>query len=188
MRTVIAICGSTRADSTNSRFIRAIATVARDRFVLVPYPSIKALPHFDPDEDIDPAPQAVAHFRALVRDADGVLICTPEYAMGVPGSLKNALDWLVSSSGLSGKPVMVVTASLDGEKAHASLLATLGMIEAVLSYETSVHIPFARTKVDAQGTFTDPGTSATIARSVAAFAARLDRLSPPVPPRPSRRS
>lgn len=184
MKTVLAICGSTRADSTNSRFIRAIATAARDLFALIPYPSIKALPHFDPDEDIDPAPETVARFRASVRGADGVLICTPEYAMGVPGSLKNALDWLVSSSDLSGKPVMVVTASLDGQKAHASLLATLGMVEAVLSDETSVLIPFARTKVDAEGTITDPGASGAIAQGVTAFGARLDRSSAPAPLRP----
>jgi len=111
--------------------------------------------HFSPDLDHEDPPASVVHFRQLVLASDVVLICTPEYAMGVVGSLKNALDWLVSSSTLSGKPVMLVTASLNGEKGHAALLETLTVIEALLRPETNVLIPFAKTKVTSDGVITD---------------------------------
>ena len=63
-------------------------------------------------------------------DADGVIICTPEYAHGVPGSLKNAIDWTVGTGEFSGKPTMLITASTDGKNGHKALLETLKVIEA----------------------------------------------------------
>lgn len=152
---ILAINGSTRATSANGHFIEAITRLIGDRADVSRYPSIADLPHFNPDMDGEDPPDAVSHFRELVRACDAVLICTPEYAMGVVGSLKNALDWLVSSSSLSGKPVMLVTASLSGEKGHAALLDTLRVIEADVRPETSLLIPFAKTKVTADAVITD---------------------------------
>ncbi|HRH39654.1 MAG TPA: NAD(P)H-dependent oxidoreductase, partial [Flavobacteriales bacterium] len=91
--------------------------------------------------------------------------------MGVPGSLKNALDWSVSSSSFKEKPVMLVTASLSGEKGHASLLETLRVIESVISSETSVLIPFAKTKVDANAVITDEVTREELQRALSALLA-----------------
>lgn len=147
--------GSTRETSANKLFIRAIERLAGDRAHFTLYPSTADLPHFNPDLDIDPPPLPVAHFRELLRSNDALLICTPEYAMGVPGSLKNALDWTVSSADLRMKPTMLVTASLSGEKAQAALLDTLNVLEAAITPETTVLIPFARTKVNAEGVITD---------------------------------
>lgn len=127
---------------------------------MIPYPSVADLPHFDPDIDVLPAPTSVAHFREQVRSADGILICTPEYAMGVPGSLKNALDWTVSTADFRLKPVMLVTASLSGEKAHVSLLGTLRVIEAVVPEGNTALVRFARTKVGADGITDGPTLSA----------------------------
>ena len=84
--------------------------------------------HFSPDLDGEDAPTPVVHLRTLLGGSDGVLICTPEYAFGMPGSLKNALDWTVSSGDLNEKPVAAISASplhSGGDKAHASLLLTL---------------------------------------------------------------
>jgi chromate reductase len=92
--------------------------------------------------------------------------------MGVPGSLKNALDWTVSTADLRMKPVMLVTASLSGEKAQASLLGTLRVIEAIVPDETTVLVPFARTKVDMDG-ITDAATRSEIQRALDAFLAAL---------------
>jgi NAD(P)H-dependent FMN reductase len=155
VRTVLAINGSTRASSSNGHYLHAIERLVGDRAAFVRSPSIADLPHFNPDLDHEDPPASVVHFRQLVLASDAVLICTPEYAMGVVGSLKNALDWLVSSSTLSGKPVMLVTASLNGEKGHAALLETLTVIEARLRPETNVLIPFAKTKVTSDGVITD---------------------------------
>jgi NAD(P)H-dependent FMN reductase len=170
MRTnILVINGSTRARSTNSLFIKAITQLAGDRARFTVCPSVAGLPHFNPDLDVDPAPGAVTHFRDLLRAADGLLICTPEYAMGVPGSLKNALDWTVSSADLRLKPTMLVTASLSGEKAQAALFGTLTVLEAVISPKTMVLVQFARTKVSSDGTITDAQALADIRRALDAL-------------------
>jgi chromate reductase len=82
-----------------------------------------------------------------LKEADGILICTPEYAMGVPGSLKNAIDWTVSSMEFSHKPVALITASSSGQKAHYSLLETLRVIESEIPVDSQLLISFVKTKV-----------------------------------------
>ena len=84
------------------------------------------LPHFNPDLDENDPPEPVREFRRLIGSADAVIISSPEYAHGMPGSLKNALDWLVSDGTLVGKPVLIITtAPTYGEHAHAQLVEVL---------------------------------------------------------------
>src|SRR5207302_329343 len=114
-----------RAQSSNLALLRAAANIAAEVEI---YDRLGDLPHFNPDDDIEGAtpPPAVAALRALLADADGILISSPEYAHGVPGSLKNALDWLVSDGALVDKPVAVINASpIGGEFARDSLVETL---------------------------------------------------------------
>ncbi len=89
------------------------------------YDGIGALPHFNPDLDGDSPPAVVAEFRARLQAADAVLICSPEYAHGVPGTMKNALDWLVGAGELVGKPVVLVNATARSTYAQESLTETL---------------------------------------------------------------
>jgi NAD(P)H-dependent FMN reductase len=163
---ILVLNGSTRANSANARLITAIIRMADPRTQFLRYPSIADLPHFNPGLDVENTPQEVIRFRELLAEADGVLICTPEYAMGVPGSLKNALDWCVGSSSFSGKPVMLVVASLSGAKALASLLDTLLVIEARVRPETTVHIPFASSKVNADAIITDDQVSGSLKQAL----------------------
>ena len=176
LQKILVLNGSTRVRSTNGLFIEAIIRMAGDRARFTLHPSIADLPHFNPDLDVDPAPPEVARFRQVLAEADGLLICTPEYAMGVPGSLKNALDWTVSSAGLRLKPIMLVTASLSGEKAQASLLGTLQVLEGVITPATTVLVQFARTKVDSDANITDTQVSSDLQRALDAF---LDPQDPP---------
>ncbi len=88
------------------------------------------MPHFNPDLDTEEPPGTVKDLRRRLKESDGVLICTPEYVFGVPGALKNAIDWAVSSGEFSDKPTALITASLGGEKAHESLFLTLQTVEA----------------------------------------------------------
>ena len=168
---ILALNGSTRAKSANALFIQAIERLAGDRATFTHYPSIADLPHFNPDRDVDPAPAAVAQLREVLAKAEGLLICTPEYAMGVPGSLKNALDWTVSSGELRLKPTMLVTASLSGEKAEESLLGTLLVLEAVITPATTVLVRFARTKVSAEGVITDASVADQVQAALSALLA-----------------
>src|SRR4051812_33250868 len=122
---IIAICGSLRAQSSNLALLRAAAKIAAEVQV---YDGLAKLPHFNPDDDAEGAtpPPAVAELRAMLADADGILISSPEYAHGVPGALKNALDWLVSDGALVDKPVALINASpVGGEFARDSLVETL---------------------------------------------------------------
>lgn len=159
---VLPLSGSTRSNSSNHLLIRTIADLTADRLEWLQAPSITDLPHFNPDLDIEPAPPAVAAFRQLLRQADGIFICTPEYAHGVPGSLKNALDWTVGTADFSHKPTVLITASTDGRYGHAALLETLRVIEAGHVDHLQLQIPFIRTKIDATGRITDPATRQTL--------------------------
>lgn len=158
MKKVLAISGSTRASSTNLHLINAIANLATGKFTVATFEGLTEIPHFNPDLDTENPPQAVADFRNTLRAYDGILICTPEYAMGVPGTLKNAIDWTVSSMEFSHKPVALITASSMGQKGHRSLLETLHIIEAKMTDETQLVIPFAKTKINADFRITDEKT------------------------------
>lgn len=161
MKKILAISGSTRDDSTNHYLINAIAAMTSGKFVVKLYEGIAILPQFNPDQ-VDDAGATVNHFRDLIRQSDAILICTPEYAHGVPGSLKNAIDWTVATNDFSGKPTMLITASSDGKYGHRALLDTLRVIEAKNLDELQLLISFARTKISRQHGITDLLTLADV--------------------------
>ncbi len=167
-KTVIAICGSTKAASTNLSLIKAITALARDQFDITLFDGLTDIPHFNPDLDTETPPATVTNFRQALRNADGILICTPEYAMGVPGTLKNAIDWTVSSMGFSHKPVALITASSLGQKGHASLLETLKVIEASMVPETQLLVSFIKTKVK-DDTIVDESVKAQVLQLISAL-------------------
>ncbi len=180
---IIAICGSTRQQSTNHTLINIISEMYASTAEITSFEGLAELPHFNPDLDNQMPPPAVSAFRDLLRAADGVLICTPEYAMGVPGSLKNALDWLVSSMELSQKPVALITASSVGELAHQSLTATLRVIEADMPDSSRLLIPFVKAKVQG-GRIVDEGTLRDIKEVMGSLInaiAKIDFLNTAIP-------
>jgi len=158
MKNILAISGSLRQGSSNHAILTYLGSIAPSHIDYKIYNDLAQIPPFDPGLDTDNPPKPVADLRKQLTEADGLIICTPEYAFGVPGSLKNMLDWLVSSSTLVYKPVALITASLGGEYAHASLLLTLGALTAKLSDETNLLIQFVRSKVDKDGNITDAET------------------------------
>jgi len=174
---IVAISGSLRAASTNTALVRAAAALAPKGMEVTVYDGLGNLPHFSPELDGDNAPAAVQSLRGLTGGADGILICTPEYAFGMPGSLKNALDWLVTSGELWRKPVVALSASpsaLGGEKAHAALLLTLSALEADVVADGSLRVPFVTTKVTKSGDVTDPATVLALKASLDALAQAVE--------------
>jgi len=170
---VLAISGSLRSKSTNAALLRAAARVAPAGMEVVTYDGIGELPHFNPDLDLDgdAAPPAVAAFRALLASAGGFVISSPEYAHGVPGSLKNALDWIVSSNEFHGKPIVLINASSKGgEKVNALLTDTLEMMEGRVLQEASILTPFARQALDPAGNVIDEAFLARLRASMEALA------------------
>ena len=157
MKTILAICGSTRQNSINLELLRIIADLFKEQIILKIFTQIADLPHFNPDLDNQNPPQHILEFRNTLKNADAIFICTPEYAMGVPGTLKNALDWTVSSMDFSHKPTALVTASTSGEKGHSALLEVLKVIESDIDEHTQLLISVPRTKIK-DGIITDAKT------------------------------
>ena len=171
---LLAISGSLRARSSNTSLLRLAIEVAPDDMQIVMYDGLASLPHFNPDDDIDVPPAPVLDLRARVGEADGLLICSPEYAHGVPGSLKNALDWLVASVELPHKPVALLNASPWATHAQASLVETLTVMSTQVVHEASATIPVARGDVAADGTIASAEIRRALRDALAAFAQAID--------------
>jgi chromate reductase len=148
---ILAISGSLRSGSTNHNILKYLGELLPRDISYSIYDELALIPPFDPGLDNEDVAQPVVRLRKLLNEVDGVIICTPEYAFGVPGQLKNMLDWMVSSGSLVDKPVALITASLGGEHAHASLLLTLGALSAKIIDDATLVISFIRSKMDNNG-------------------------------------
>lgn len=124
MLTFIAVSGSLRAASANSAVLRAAAALAPSGVRVDIFDGVGNLPHFNPDIEADP-PAAVLAWRAMLSGCDAVLIASPEYAHGVAGAFKNALDWVVGSAELAGKDVVLINTSARAVHAQAALAETI---------------------------------------------------------------
>ncbi|RYZ81247.1 MAG: NAD(P)H-dependent oxidoreductase [Proteobacteria bacterium] len=124
-KNILAVCGSLRARSSNLSLLQAAKTLVAETFEFTFFEGLGDLPHFNPDKDGEDALEPVAEFRNLLKGADGVIICTPEYVHGLPGSLKNAIDWTVSSGEWMEKPVLILNASPVSHFAQDSLVEIL---------------------------------------------------------------
>ena len=118
---ILGISGSLRAGSGNSALLRALRDNAPPDCQIAIYDGIGALPIFNPDEEGDSTPPEARRLIEAVAGADGIIVACPEYAHGVPGGLKNALDWLVSGEAAVGKPAMLAHASPRSLFARAAL-------------------------------------------------------------------
>ncbi len=144
---ILAISGSTRKGSSNEAILKAIADRYKEVIDLEIYNKIDQLPHFNPDLDHETPPETVKDFRTLIQNADGVMFCTPEYVFSLPGSLKNAIEWNVSTTVFSGKPAAIIVAAASGKKALESLHLILATIECKISNESTLLIKGARGKI-----------------------------------------
>lgn len=162
---ILALVGSLRATSSNHVVVKHLARLVPGDIDFQVYDGMGKLPLFD---DSEITPPAVQDLRDQLKAADGVLICTPEYAFGVPGALKNALDWTVSSAELVNKPVALITASTGGEKAHAALLYTLEALSARVADDARLLISFIRAKLK-NGEVSDADTLRALASVLTAI-------------------
>lgn len=176
---LLAICGSLKADSSNMILLQAIAALANDRFSVSLLQGLDKIPAFNPDLDHARPPIEVAEMRARMNLADAILISTPEYAKGVPGVLKNALDWTVSSMEFSKKPVALITGSVAGQDAHQSLLKTLLVLEAKLTGETELAISGLKSRLTPDGLIGDSETLREIRALISALHEMCEGRIPP---------
>jgi chromate reductase, NAD(P)H dehydrogenase (quinone) len=165
---ILLISGSTRAASTNLAVLRTVRQIAPDGVAAEVYQNLSGLPAFNPDNDGADAGPAVADLRRQLAGADAVLLCTPEYAGTLPGSLKNLLDWTVGTGDLYGKPVAWINAAHAGRGggAQATLAMVLDYVGAVPIQAACLALPGAREAVGPDGLIGDVGIRGLLAGSV----------------------
>lgn len=168
--TFVTICGSLRARSSNAALLDAVSLLTPASIVVQRYDGLAALPSFNPDDDVEPAPAAVRALRERVASADALVISSPEYAHGVPGALKNALDWLVSGVEIFQKPVGLLNPSPASLFAHPQLIETLRVMSATVVEAACVTLPIAGRRLDAEGIVTNAELSRAIRAALAALA------------------
>ncbi len=156
---VLLVSGSLRGGSTNSALLRTARSVTPQKVATLLYEGLGALPHFNPDDDVDgePLPPVPAELRSLLAESDAVLFSTPEYAGSLPGSFKNLLDWTVGG-GMDGMPVAWVNASgapTGAAGAHEALRTVLTYANADIVDGACTKIPVARKSVDEHGLVAD---------------------------------
>jgi NAD(P)H-dependent FMN reductase len=153
---LLAISGSLRAASINSQFCRAVIHLAPPWLQVSMFEGLGTLPLFNPDLEPDP-PAAVRDWRTAVDGSDALLIACPEYAHGIPGPMKNALDWLVGFEGFAGKRVAIINLSPRAHHAHRALREVLQTMSASLPPGacTTLALPKACTGLDAMASSFD---------------------------------
>ena len=172
MSAVLLISGSTRAGSSNTALLRTAAALEPERTAWGP--DLKTLPAFDPDEDRDPLPPAVASLRAGLAASRAVLFCTPEYAGALPGAFKNLLDWTVGGAEMPGRPVgwinaASVAAPTGGTGAHTELATVLGYVGARVVDDACRRVPLTRDLVGDDGLIADAGVRAELRAALGAL-------------------
>ena len=171
---LLAISGSLRAASSNTAVVQAVARLAPAAVMIELYQQLGELPHFNPDFDNERLPPIVAEFRALIGAVDGVLISSPEYARGVPGTLKNALDWLVGSFEFPNKFVALINVSPRATHAQASLTTTLETMSARIVADGCVTLPLLGTTLGAGEIVANAELAEPLRRALAAFVRTIE--------------
>jgi NAD(P)H-dependent FMN reductase len=166
----LAISGSLRAQSSNRAVLEAVRALAPTGVEVALFEGVGTLPHFNPDNDVDPFPPAVVAWRTEVGRADALIICSPEYARGVPGALKNAIDWLVSGFEVIGKPIASINASPIATAGQQALLTTLRTIGKVVE-DASITLPLTSAQRSAEAIVADPELAGALRAALQSIAA-----------------
>mgnify|MGYP002795070825 CR=1 FL=1 len=159
---ILAISGSLRSASTNTALLRAVARLSPAEISVDIYTELGDLPLFNPDiEATDPA--YVASLRRQLLAAEAVLIASPEYAHGVTGVLKNALDWMVGCEAFVNKPVALLNAAPRAKHAQAALRETLTVMSAIVIEAASIDVPIlGNARLDEMGIAEQPDIAAAL--------------------------
>lgn len=165
---ILGLSGSLRAASINSMLLRATARLAPADIEVSIFRGLGELPLFNPDRESHP-PSNVTAFYCAVAGADALLIASPEYAHGVSGTIKNALDWLVGFEPFASKCVAVINASPRAHHADAALRETLRTMAAAIVEPASIPIPLLGAGLDESAMVKTPAIAATLLVSLGAI-------------------
>jgi chromate reductase, NAD(P)H dehydrogenase (quinone) len=174
---ILALCGSLRAVSSNKTLLRAAARLAPEGVAVTLYEGLGDLPHYNPDLEPNP-PEVVIAFRKLVRDAAGLLIASPEYMHGVPGAMKNALDWLVGGGDeFVGKRVALLNASPRATRAQESLKDTITLMAGHVVEEASIGVLLLGKNMSEDDILEDAAIAASLRAAIKALVRAIEGAS-----------
>ena len=169
MRTIFVINGSASSRSSNHSLIENIRRLSADDFQLDIFDSLKTLPHFDTELSNNNPPPVIVELRRKIQEADGIIICTPEYIFSIPSGLKNVIEWCVSTTIFENKPIGIVTASANGKMAHEELQLIMKTVSAKFTPETTLLIQGIKGKVDERGEIKDVNTKEELMKFIQGF-------------------
>ncbi|MCB0689171.1 MAG: NAD(P)H-dependent oxidoreductase [Saprospiraceae bacterium] len=169
---ILGICGSASSNSGNLAILRFIAEIKYVAWKVDMIEDLSDFPHFRTEWTDRDVPQKILELRRKIVDADGVIICTPEYVFSIPSGLKNLIEWCVSTTVFSDKPTGLITASASGVKGHEELQLIMKTVQCQLSRDTSILIQGIKGKV-ADGKIIDARTIVQLNQFIDAFAAMI---------------
>jgi chromate reductase, NAD(P)H dehydrogenase (quinone) len=154
---VLAISGSLRKGSSNTAALEALARLAPEGVRVLVYQDLARLPPYNPDDDLEdqPKPELVRALQAIVGACDAVVFAVPEYAHGVPGVFKNALDWLVSSETFAGRRVVMINTSPRAYHAQANLREILSTMSVRFLADAFITLPLTGKAITADEIMAD---------------------------------
>lgn len=138
---ILAISGSTRRMSTNTALLMSLKAIAPSDVAIDVYARLGELPIFSPDLEGPEHPESVKKLIEKISTSDGILISSPEYVRGIPGGLKNAIDWLVSGEQIVGKPIALVHASHRGDDMLGELRTVLSTLSSSFNNDLLLRVP-----------------------------------------------
>lgn len=168
-KSILALIGSASEHSSNEKLVTLIAQATEDHFRWMILNDLKKLPPFDPYLASHHPPETIIDLHTKIDQADGILICTPEYIFSIPSGLKNVLEWCVATTVFSGKPTGLITASAEGQKGHAELQLILQTLMAEFKKETTLLIPGIKGKINEFGELTHDQTKQQLKLFIDAF-------------------
>lgn len=169
---LLAISGSLRVASSNTSILQAAELLLPAGVMLEHYNDLGRLPHFNPDLE-ERLPAEVVELRQRVEQADGLVISCPEYARGIPGSFKNALDWLVGSLTFPGQQVMLINTSARASAAQAALRLVLTTMSARIIEEASITVDLLSSRLTPEQIVADVATAEQVRKALQTFVAGL---------------
>jgi NAD(P)H-dependent FMN reductase len=149
MKKILAISGSLRAQSSNTALLLAAQSLVPSGCEIHFFQGLDVLPHFNPDREGETIP-ALDHWRDEIRKSDALLICSPEYAHGIPGTLKNAFDWIVGTNELDKKPIGIINATPMYESksyAQEALIEVLKTMSGTITPDTVLGVHQVKSKL-----------------------------------------
>ncbi|CAL9491297.1 NAD(P)H-dependent FMN reductase [Streptomyces sp. enrichment culture] len=176
---ILAISGSLRAASYNSALVRAAKKFAPGGLDIEVYEGLRDIPPYDGDVEAEALPESVADLRRRITEADGLFIATPEYNYGIPGVLKNALDWAsrpALDSSLTGKPIAIAGAAptnFGTVRAQLALRQMFLWTDSRVVVKPELQIFRAHERFDQAGNLTDDTTVEILHELLAALATKI---------------